>query len=360
MSSLNDDCVWCPIVAVPARNEAQRLPSLIAALGQQTWLAERSRRLRVVIVLNNCDDASAAVVSAAAAFYPGLLLNIIETKFSASEAHVGSARRLAMQSTWELRPDPSHSVIFTTDADAVPMSNWIENTLQAIEAGADLVGGQIFGDEIEESRLGPQFVRRARFQLRYTQLIDRLAAVIDPLPHDPWPRHSDHTGASLAVRADVFAAVGGMPPLPSREDLAFVSSVRAAGYRLRHSPDVRVRVSARLKGRARDGMADCIKGWLSAAMQDLPHLVEDPVSVVRRLRKRRTCREIALVGHTRKGGFDLVSSPPRHGDGLPIGPALIELVAPDEPDACVSVPVKAAIRQILQIIAETEGEIGVL
>ena len=97
---------------------------------------------------------------------------------------MGSARRLAMQSAWELRPDPSHSVIFTTDADAVPMSNWIENTLQAIEAGADLVGGQIFGDEIEESRLGPQFVRRARFQLRYTQLIDRLAAVIDPLPHE--------------------------------------------------------------------------------------------------------------------------------------------------------------------------------
>ena len=54
-------------------------------------------------------------------------------------------------------------------------------------------------------------------------LADHLASLLDFVPHDPWPRHSDHTGASLAVRGDVYAAVGGIPPLPFREDIGFVA-----------------------------------------------------------------------------------------------------------------------------------------
>src|SRR6202521_3536402 len=59
--------LWQPIVAVPARNEAQRLPSLIDSLGQQTWLAGAERRLPIILVLNNCNDHSAVIAVRAAA-----------------------------------------------------------------------------------------------------------------------------------------------------------------------------------------------------------------------------------------------------------------------------------------------------
>jgi hypothetical protein len=50
-----------PIVAIPARNEAERLPSLLKALSAQSWFKAHHISLRVVIVLNNCHDASVRV-----------------------------------------------------------------------------------------------------------------------------------------------------------------------------------------------------------------------------------------------------------------------------------------------------------
>ena len=249
--------LWQPIVAVPARNEASA-PSFVDlySLGRQTWLAGRgASTAHQSWSLNNCNDHSARHFAVrAAAQHQKLLLDVIETNFSASQAHVGSARRMAMERALELAGDRARSVLLTTDADAVPMADWIENNLRAIDEGAAIVGGHILGDKTEEALLGPRFLRRAKAQLYYGSLIDRLATLIDPVPHDPWPRHSDHTGASLAVRADVYAAVGGIPALPFREDLAFVSLVRGAGYRLRHPLNVQVQVSARLDGRAPGGI----------------------------------------------------------------------------------------------------------
>jgi hypothetical protein len=172
----------------------------------------------------------------------------------------------------------------------VPTATWIDANLNAIELGADIVGGHIIGDYREEALLGTGFLQRSKLHLRYARLVDQLSALIDPVPHDPWPRHSDHTGASLAVRGEVYQAVGGIPPLPVEEDVSFVDAVCRAGYRLRHPLDVQVVVSARLDGRAAGGMADCLKGWADAAAQGLPHLVEDPLGVAARLCRRRLIR----------------------------------------------------------------------
>lgn len=350
----SDDCggAWRPIVAVPARNEEQRLPALLNALNRQTWLAKLGRRLPVVLVLNNCDDASWRIAAAAGERHPKLSLTVIDTKLAASEAHVGTARRLAMECAAEIAHASPRAVLITTDADAVPTRDWIDRTLAALTQGADLVGGHIVGNPVEELRLGSGFVHRAANQLCYQRLVDRLTASIDPLPYDPWPRHSDHTGASLAVRADVYSAVGGMSAVPVQEDLNFVNRVRAAGYRLRHALDVRVMVSARLEGRAPGGMADCLKTWLAAEAQGLPHLVEPPGTVLSRLHARRHSR-------TEKAASVLTSARLAASSRLFINvPSPIVLGGhslPDRAAAPGTMPVEAAIAQLRSLIADTAG-----
>jgi Glycosyl transferase family 2 len=287
----SNEVSWRPVVAVPAKNEAERLPRLLAALSAQTWLAKSSRPLDVVVVLNNCDDHSAEIMRMEARRYSSLRLHLINVQLPPVQAHVGSARRLAMERARDIG-GPS-SILFSTDADAVPAVDWIEASLRAIRAGADIVGGHIIGDKKEEALLGKAFIRRATRHLEHAELVDHLISIIDPILHDPWPRHSDHTGASIAIRNDVYNSIGGMPALPFREDTTLVSRAVAAGYRLRHSLDVRVGVSARLEGRARGGMADCLKAWMAAETAGVPQLVEDPASVCFRLLDRRRRRSVS-------------------------------------------------------------------
>jgi hypothetical protein len=282
-------------------------------------------------VLNNCVDGSRQLIEAARSLYPGLRLEVVDIQLPWRRAHVGWARRIAMDRAYSHRA--TSGVLLSTDADAVPAPNWIDATLDAIMAGADLVGGRIIGNKAEEAALGKSFVRRAMRHLEYAEMTDHLVSLMRPVVHDPWPRHSDHTAASLAVRSDVYAALGGIPPLPSGEDLAFVARTVTAGYRLRHPLDVRVGVSARLEGRARGGMADTLKEWVAAEAKDQPHLVEAPDSIFASLAAGRRQRiplfaPDALQSSSRQG-------PPYSEMEVEVAiPRLRQLVADLEGDPC--------------------------
>jgi hypothetical protein len=296
--------------------------------------------LDVIVVLNNCTDHSAEVARAEAILHAGLNVRIVEVDFSDMNAHVGSARRLAMQQAQEVGGPAA--VLFSTDADATPAADWIEASLRAIRAGADIVTGHIVGDIKEEKVLGPGFARRAARHLQYAKLIDRLKYLVEPVSHDPWPRHRDHTGASIAVRASVHRAVGGIPALPFREDVAFVASAVAARYRLRHAPDVRVGVSARLDGRARGGMSDCLKAWVAAEAIGLPHVVESPESVLHQLIGKGSYAKTSATG----------SSPAAESEKSRLPRALqrtgLKHFAP-------KIAIETAIQELTEMIAESEN-----
>lgn len=336
-----------PVVAVPARNEEALLPRLIAALGQQTVLDRLEMPLDVVVVLNNTTDKSLSVAKSAGAANPRLRLTIEDVSYPADRCHVGSARRHAMDLARDAAPD---GVILTTDADAVPSVSWVEANLRAVAKGADIVGGHVLGDAVEEALLGPGFQRRAALYALYGQLRDELAALIDPLPHDPWPRHHDHTGASLAVRSSVYRQVGGMDALPFREDLAFVSKVRAAGFRLVHPLDVVVTVSARTKGRAKGGMAECLSTWVRQEAEGVPVLFECPTLVEQRLHRRKALRDLAKAPEAMPDDHEIH----RIGSERQAA-ALIERHAADDPDAPATVPALAAISALADQIAALRG-----
>jgi glycosyltransferase involved in cell wall biosynthesis len=226
-----------PIVAIPVRNEAERLTALLNGLAVQTWLERSDDCLKVVLVLNNCDDCSAEVVKATAARLANLSLDVIDVEFPPNDAHVGSARRMAMDRALEI--GGANSVLLTTDADAVPMPNWIEANLQAIEGGADIVGGHIIGDKAEEALLGSGFHRRAARHLYHAKLIDRLTTIIDPVSHDPWAYAVFLAAGSRSVDAKALAESKGVTmaladrPLNERIYSADILEVRGEGATLR-------------------------------------------------------------------------------------------------------------------------------
>ncbi|MEF2552652.1 glycosyltransferase [Aurantimonas sp. A2-1-M11] len=352
-------CGHLPIVAVPARNEEERLPALLRSLADQSWIARCGQFLDVVLVLNNTDDRSRAAAEAAAAG-TRLRLHVVECLFPAPFAHVGAARRLGMDLARTLSSEPERTVLLTTDADAVPSAGWIDANLSAIERGADLVGGRVVGDRREEALLGPAFGARVENYLCYAELCDRLACHVDPIPHDPWPRHRDHTGASLAVRASVYDAVAGLPATAFREDLEFVARVRRAGFSLRHDPAVWVEVSARTCGRAAGGMADTLAQWVADAEAGRPHLVEAPQRALARAVRRNLLREVGRADPARLAviatrlGLKPAELHDADGRVLP-SYALIERFAPDEPDAPGMMPVVQAIAELGQLLRRDEA-----
>lgn len=243
------------VVCIPARNEAERLPRLLASLAAQEGVSARAP-LRVVVLTNNCRDGTVQAVRdvEASGILATLALRLTDVELAGAEAHVGTARRMALEAgaDWLEADGQPDGILLTTDADARLPADWVTANLRALEA-ADVVGGRLVIDE--DGTADPDLVAlHARIE-RYWSGVRRLEDLLDPPPHDPAPRHGDHTGASLAVPAVLYRAVGGLPALPCGEDNALVGLLRANGARLRHCPEVHVLVSSRHQGRVSGGMA---------------------------------------------------------------------------------------------------------
>lgn len=257
-------------IAVPARDEAASLPRLLGTLAAQHELAGDGLSrdsYEVVLLLNNCTDRSGAVAVATARSL-GLRGVALELALPPADAHVGWARRFAMDIACHRlaasrMPRPA---ILTTDADGIVARDWLAANLAEIAAGADAVGGDVRLHPDELSAL-PVAVRRCvALDERYRRLV---ALLRTRETDDPPPRHDHHVGASLALTCAMYRRIGGLPPLPSSEDIACVRNVRAAGGRVRHSPRVRVWTSGRFAGRAEGGMATTLRGWAASGVEGM-------------------------------------------------------------------------------------------
>ena len=247
------------IVAIPARNEEERIGPCLRALSQQTGMDKSA--LGVVVFVNGSSDGTAAIVRSMSGA-AGLDIGLIEDS-AVRPPDAGWARRMAMEAAagWFGRQAKTKAlafrrIILTTDADTIVPRDWVVRNLSAIEAGASAVAGAFDIDPGERIELPLMLRLRLWLEGRYEALITELACRLDPQPHDPWPRHAATSGASLAVELEAYLAMGGMPALPVGEDRAFVDALIAAGGRVRHDPDIRVRTSGRLIGRAIGGFSD--------------------------------------------------------------------------------------------------------
>src|ERR1700679_4230559 len=97
------------VVAIPVRDEAERIGPCILALARQTRKPDA-----VVLLLNNCSDGTETIARELAPSLP-YELHIICHTFPPAIANAGQARRLAMQHAADLAG--REGVLLTTDAD---------------------------------------------------------------------------------------------------------------------------------------------------------------------------------------------------------------------------------------------------
>ncbi|MBW3129127.1 glycosyltransferase [Hymenobacter profundi] len=285
----------CYSVIIPAKDEAENLPVTLAALATQVDAQGQPlppSSYEVIVLANNCQDATAHVVRQLAHAYPQLVLHVAERTLPPAEAHVGKARRLLMdEAAQRLRSvGCPHGIIASTDADTRVAPTWLASIAAEIAAGADAVGGRIMA-EAPTQRNCP--VRR--YHLRdaaYRLLAAQLEHLIDPNPVDAWPRHHQHFGASFALTVSAYEQVGGLPVVPYLEDEALYQALCNHDLRVRHSPAVRVTTSARREGRVAVGLSWQLREWAALSEQLQEPLVASGPQLATQWQARRQLRQL--------------------------------------------------------------------
>ena len=280
-------------VVMPVRDEARRLPAALRSLAAQRdadGAPFDPDRFEVIVLANNCSDDSAAIVRRFAARRPRLRLHVVEVVFPAAVAHVGHARACLMNEAWRrLSTTGGRSgVIASTDGDTRVDPGWLAATLAEVHAGADAVGGRIVMDA-DADRL-PALARYTCRDDVYQRLRSRLEHEIDPDPVDPWPRHHQHFGASLAITTRAYGHVGGLPAEPFLEDEALYQALRGHDLKVRHSKKVSVVTSSRWHGRVAVGLSWQLREWASLARAGADAHVVDPVAWAEEIALRRRLR----------------------------------------------------------------------
>jgi hypothetical protein len=273
------------IVAIPARNEEERIEACLTALEAQNCGTPFS----VLVLANNCSDRTADIVRAFAT-RSALTIHLFDVRLPSADAHAGLSRRLAMNAASHLLDE--EGVILSTDGDSRCDPNWVRENLAELAAGADIVCGMICPDMAESALLPPYVQQRGVQEFLYERMTTELESIADPLPWDSWPRHRMETGASLALRAGVYVEVGGVPNVQPAEDRALVALVRRHGGSVRHSFAPQVVTSCRLDGRARGGWADDLADRVRNPMGRCHDVLEPAFDLFRRASLRHAMRKV--------------------------------------------------------------------
>jgi hypothetical protein len=220
-------------VVVPARDEAARLPQLLASLevaASHALSSSPGLEVRATVVLDSCVDSSRDVLR----HHPWADVVTVD---SGVVGHV-RARGVRRARAHALGHPADQVWIACTDADSVVPPHWLGEQLDFAERGHDLVVGAVHPDP---SDLTPEMLAAWR---------DR---------HRLHEGHPHVHGANLGFTLAAYDLVGGFAPLRTGEDVRLVSDLQAAGVRWVSTARNLVVTSGRRVARAPDGFADYLQ-----------------------------------------------------------------------------------------------------
>lgn len=228
-------------VTVPAHDEEALIEACLEALaGQESVTPEE---YEVLLVLDDCTDGTEARARSVAERHPDLTLHFLAGPGQGS----GPARRTGMEAacTRLLGLGRSGGLVCSTDADTVVAPDWLAAQLDAASRGAVAIGGRI---ELSDDGSLPRNILRwhtDRGRLRQEELASAPGRA----------EHWQFSGASLALKAEVYRRVGGLEPRASLEDEHLEGVLRRHDIPIERLLSVRATTSARLVGRAEKGLA---------------------------------------------------------------------------------------------------------
>ena len=269
------------IVAIPAKNEIERIRGALLALDQAA--GHTSTPIFILVLANNCGDDTANLARATARELRHCRTEIITLDLPEKFAHAGAARRTAVDCGMHRFSAMPDDIIVSTDADARLRFDALASIDAAFAEGDDLVLAKI---ECIRDPLDPvpdEALAWGRSGVVWRHRVRRFVETVRRGSVAPADLHDDYGGAGIAVRVAAYHELGGFRAIPTNEDLELVRAADHVNMRVnRHSGAV-VDVLARSTGRAEGGMADALARCAAAAARGLPCLVEHHAETVSRI-----------------------------------------------------------------------------
>jgi hypothetical protein len=245
-------------VVVPARDEQERIGRCLRSLRRALAHVPDGVDTAVAVVLDRCTDATPQRVAAALSEWPEATMLTVQDDESGPcptigragsvgrprGGGVGALRDLGLRALLDrLSGHPAAGTwLLSTDADTTVPADWARAHLRHAADGVHGVAG--LADLTTTDHLASAALSRYR-------------TIVEHGMHGTAHRHV--YGANLGVRADAYLAVGGFPCDGAGEDHGLWQRLAAAGYTLAQPVGIRVRTSARLRGRADGGLAGLLR-----------------------------------------------------------------------------------------------------
>lgn len=281
------------VVAIPVRNEEGGIIRCLDALERMD--RHPTALHRVLLVLNGCTDRTWETTQAWMHAHD-LPTCMVDIRLPANANHAGGARAAALTEALHILAGHPRGVVLTTDADTRVPPDWLERAIDGIEAGRDVIAGDVDVDAASLTLWPAALQRRVRLEDQYALLLDEVDTLCDPVLHNPWPTHRRCSGANLVFRSSALQLLSDIPSPACGEDRALVAACMARDLRVRHDPALRVKTSARLRGRAHGGMADTLRRWTLHAEAPCDPLLEPFAAHVRRANLRACIRSLFYKG----------------------------------------------------------------
>lgn len=282
-------------IVIPVKDEEGYILKTLSSFAKQVDVYGNQldpEQFEVLILANNCRDGSVELIKGFQNDYPHINIYLEEVILPSHQANIGYVRRKLMECAYARLCKNGGGIIMTTDGDTMVASDWISQTQQEINHGAEVVGGRILLSEDELEGLD-EFTRLYHFQdEKYNLLIAELEGKIINPEHDPVPRHHQHFNGSFAITTGCYAKSGGVPLVNNLEDCAFFEKLESIDVKIRHSYKVTVNTSARCIGRAEIGLSFQLNAWKNLGNHLDEYLVESCDSIINRLIQKRNLIEL--------------------------------------------------------------------
>jgi glycosyltransferase involved in cell wall biosynthesis len=230
-------------VVIPATNEERHIGSCLASVDAARARLYRSSadiRVRIVVVLDSCSDATAALAAASG----GIQLVTIAAR------SVGVARRAGTSAAMDGGGRLTELWLANTDADSLVPADWLTRMTAEAEEGAHLVLGTVTP--------GPDLSPWARAEWAGR--------------HHLRDGHPHVHGANFGIRGDVYLALGGWPPVVTGEDARLAQRAAGTGHlQISRTASIPVVTSVRRQARAPRGFSSYLRSLGSETLTGVGH-----------------------------------------------------------------------------------------